>query len=845
MLSSFWRRKNGRLVQRLNAAVEATERMSEVYNAPKPPRVIIDTSYVERRSRQPTIARQHGEDPYAAEAAPPMTGMPAHAGFQEPEPGFDAADLADWHRSAAPDQSQALPEHDNAFAPATADAWDGDVSLLKEAVEQLELAEQREADALQELEIMRRKAAELEAAVDTEREARRSAEAVTARSQTTATAADVLTTPLASSAALSANAIADTEARARLEAKLMLEQAARRESEAQRDAARQQLNDLKADIEALREAAKEADKEQQKAIPNDAWSESEAHEEIAALRSRNEELAAEAARAREGLSRAESEARTARKTTEAVRKEAADLRQTVTKTSELEKELADAKTREADARAETGNLQTRIEALEAQIAGIHSDHAAKTANALKDAEQAAAEVAALRLAADQAAERRACADDETSKRHVVLLKDVETLRGHIAGLEAAGTKEREAAQRALDEANKKIAALHTAARERDERDDRTVQENRDSEKRAVEALAEVEILREQIATMNETLEAERQAAANAAAEALTQIESLRLAAQEIAADSTQTVTEESAKAETLRSELDALRKQVHEMETALVAAQAACLNAQFERDNARQQASDAEARIAALANRVPSHSSMPSVATNEPPVFKSASAANDLATPAANNRSRDVEHAKSPASALVEATEGAAAQTIQLDTVAAAHDTAPRDEPVASQQIAVIPPPLPQALTWPAVDSKPADIPVTGDFTVYATGPAGSAVEADDSQQRGREKRVASRMAITLWTEAWGQPLSCFLVDKSSRGAKIEMKPDRIFGGTNRIAIGDRLTLTFYYPQERTSVFCDVIWMEGNFLGVRYYGQFHTEFNKARPNQRRRFGAAE
>lgn len=109
----------------------------------------------------------------------------------------------------------------------------------------------------------------------------------------------------------------------------------------------------------------------------------------------------------------------------------------------------------------------------------------------------------------------------------------------------------------------------------------------------------------------------------------------------------------------------------------------------------------------------------------------------------------------------------------------------------------------------------------------------------DDIDLRSREKRVASRMAVTLWTEAWGQPLSCFLVDKSSRGAKIEMKPDRIFGGNNRINVGDRLTLTFYYPQERTSVFCDVMWMDGNFLGVKYYGQFNTEYNRLRANAKR------
>ena len=180
MLSSFWRRKNGRLIARLNAAIEAGDRLSEAYNAPKPPRVAIDTSYVERKSRQPTNAHEHDDagcppDPYApvsesAHQSPHCDQDQASAGLYDAgEPGvahdydgvsYDAdlppAPTDTTHAGADQSESQASLEGPDALA---------EMELLKEALEQIELAEQREAEALEALQAAQRRAEELEATV--------------------------------------------------------------------------------------------------------------------------------------------------------------------------------------------------------------------------------------------------------------------------------------------------------------------------------------------------------------------------------------------------------------------------------------------------------------------------------------------------------------------------------------------------------------------------------------------------------------------------------------------------------------------------------------------------------
>lgn len=842
MLSSFWRRKNGRLVQRLNAAIETSERLSEVYNAPKPPRVVIDTSYVEHKSRQPTIARNFDDDPAA------ITGTPQHADVQ----GY----VHDAEHNGS-DEAVGFERDDES---ANGEALAGDVALLKEAVEQLELAEQREAEALQELDTMRRRTEELEAAVATEREARRTAEAASDEAKAAAaSAAGELAALRSSLPAPERSAPAEAEARARLEAKLMLEQAARRKAEAQRDQASQALTEAHDEIEVLRKniatdaAARQTDNAE-------SSSQSDVLEEVAALRLQNEELAAEAAKAREALSRAESDVKAARRATEAARKEAAALREATVKAGEVENELVASKSREADACAKAQRLDSRIEELVAQISDIERERTAEQQAARKQVAESTAQLEAMRLASEHLAEERAHKDADFNNRNEMLLKDVETLRGQLAGLEAAAAKERETARKAAAKASDEIAALRAAAKEQAENKAR---ESGQAEQHTTEALAQVETLRKQLAKAEENRDAERKAAARAAADAATEIESLRLAAQEVATSQLKTAAEENATIEMLRGKLEALRQRADELETAFTAAEAARLSAEFDRENARKEADEAEARLAALHNQPPVQSSSQGFTLSEPPVFRTTAAVSDVASPYARRKTMDAEPtpsdrtspllaeaaadvpASEPPSGYEDAsTSGEPSSDAQRQTWEVETATLRDDDEVATQHIANMPPPLPQTSESASVDTRPAHAPADAGDGLHPNALPDSLADADEAERRGREKRVPSRMAVTLWTEAWGQPLSCFLIDKSSRGAKIEMKPDRIFGGNNRINVGDRLTLTFYYAQERTSVFCDVMWMDGNFLGVKYYGQFHTEINKPRPAQRGRFGAA-
>lgn len=815
MLSSFWRRKNVRLVQRLNAAIETTERLSEVYNAPKSPRVAIDTSYVDRKSRHPTITHSQNNNPHRASPAD-HTDAGVNA---DDARGYDASSLKDL--GPAHSDETAPVHHDTHHAegtstfephaePATAESWGDNISLIKEAVEQLELAERRETETLQELESLRRRTEELKAAITAEKEARRAAEAASDEAKALAVSTTQELSSLRSSPTTAAAPEGtETQVRAHLEAKLMLEQVARREADAQREKISKSLNEANEQIEALRKAAAEVSAAPTQ--PPVLSPSNETLEEIAALRARNDELAGEAAKAREALMRAQSDVKAAQQAADAANKQVVTLREASTKLSDIENELSATKAREAEASAKAQSLESRIQELDSQISSIEADRSREQEASHKQAEDNAAEIAALRLAAEQLTEQCTRKDDDLRKRHEALLNEGEQLRGHIAGIEAALANERETAKASIDAANAEIAALRATTQELT--DNRT-RESSEFEQHTAATLSQVEALRSQIAKLEDERDTERRAAAKAASEAATEIEALRQAAQELATGRAHTEAEESAKIEELRRELDALRHRANQLESDLASAEAARLSAEFDRDTAQEKYNEAETKLAALHEQRPAQPSPAPIVTTEPPVFRTTSTANAGALIPTSDSSPEPSPTHPEPSIFAQHSDDTPVETTQVRTTKTSVEVNDTPKPSA---------------------------PAGGEFTACSNDhdPA----QADgEPERRGREKRQPSQMAVTLWTESWGQPLSCFLVDKSSRGAKIEMKPDRIFGGNNRINVGDRLTLTFYYAHERTSVFCDVMWMDGNFLGVKYYGQFHTEINKPRPTPHRRSG---
>ncbi len=138
----FWRRNNKRLLERLSDVVETSERTRASYR-PKPRRVIIDTSFVEPDTNQedPHTEWQAGHleietAEIAGESGRTLgesdVGLPPEASITHPE-----ADPENGSETDGPAMDPALA-HEHA-----------EFSILEEAINQLELATQREADALE------------------------------------------------------------------------------------------------------------------------------------------------------------------------------------------------------------------------------------------------------------------------------------------------------------------------------------------------------------------------------------------------------------------------------------------------------------------------------------------------------------------------------------------------------------------------------------------------------------------------------------------------------------------------------------------------------------------------
>ena len=101
------------------------------------------------------------------------------------------------------------------------------------------------------------------------------------------------------------------------------------------------------------------------------------------------------------------------------------------------------------------------------------------------------------------------------------------------------------------------------------------------------------------------------------------------------------------------------------------------------------------------------------------------------------------------------------------------------------------------------------------------------------SDQR-HSRRVAAQTPATIWCEGMSQPMNCTMRDRSPSGALLEFPADRFNLGITEIVIGDRVTLTFASSQERTSVACLVMRVDGRRCGVKFAGQFNTQALKTR-----------
>ena len=342
--------------------------------------------------------------------------------------------------------------------------------------------------------------------------------------------------------------------------------------------------------------------------------------------------------------------------------------------------------------------------------GLQSEYASAREAARKEvekkAETAAAEIAALKLAAEHLTKQRALEDSDALKRHEALVKSAESMRGHIAGLESAAATDRETAQKTLEKANEEISALRAAVKElTDEKTHKTTE----ADQRATTATAETKALSEQLAQLKSCLNAERDAAAKAAVQAAAQIENLRLTSQEIANERAEAATKEDATIKALQGELESQHKRADTLETDLNASEAARLNAEFDRDNARKETREVEFRLTALRHKsdMPTDAAKPVVA--EPPIFKSAAPANDikLGSTRPQDAANDEESDNAPQQNKT-STDKVPGQDVSSQTDGKIAADWPRDIDNAPQPLSIVPPLQPQAVAQPQTTTPTA-----------------------------------------------------------------------------------------------------------------------------------------
>ena len=160
----FWRRRNERLAARLSSVVETCERVRKSFTPP-PPRVVIDTSFLEASAQA-----QNASEPSPAELpAGTDAGLEQdHASEAQPGVATEQREL-DARLEGEVLREQAPPAGDEA-------AWSAaevqrEIATLHEAVEQTELVARREIEA------QRERIERLEAETQREQAARREAEA--------------------------------------------------------------------------------------------------------------------------------------------------------------------------------------------------------------------------------------------------------------------------------------------------------------------------------------------------------------------------------------------------------------------------------------------------------------------------------------------------------------------------------------------------------------------------------------------------------------------------------------------------------------------------------------------
>lgn len=771
MREFFWRRRNARLLTRLNSVVETSERVRKSYR-PKAPRVVIDTSYVEqaRGGNSPLASAGHSaqtavEDDLYGEAEADV--------FCQRRPPYDDNEHSDgdYGEHDGGDLQTSVGGNDLDYGE---EAAAEDFDLLKEAVAQLELADRREAElrereaaALDEVRTLRDLVDELNRTLVGEQKARAEArnglatlhEAYQKLDQADrADKADQRRDD-----GLQQKLKSQQERVARLEVMLNQEQASRAAAERMAVEARQQAGELQSQIEQLTRAkAKDSESKER---------EQKAQQEAAELRQKLASL--EAASADETTRRRDAEARCkkAEQTSADSERRLADAERRLAVASEAAGQMEDITRREKEARQKLEIALTEL------------------AQAVRQADELADGMASLEAKLGEQSGALLASESECQRLEQALSE-----AGHMAATVAKLTKKVEATERDLVKARRREAELSS----------RLIEASKRAE--AAEAAASEEQAARQEATMR--LEQAEMAAADAARE-LTEVR--------IAADSRSAL---KSAGDEKNAGQDGLSQRIAELELELV--------------EARHREGDVVRQLGVVKKRGAQ--------------FEEAVSAEQAARHAAEERMELAERAAEEAADALSSFKVEAARReaellarIELGRMADAAATTGGTEttPAKTSAASYEPPSKVPSVMRGAFGTAQQPAPAPAQATAETAGsdeflPPAKLGQTAKGKQARRDQRFASRMPVTLWRQGMSQAVNCTLLDKSASGARVELPQTKFGESMSAVGIGDKLTLTFTTAQERSSVSCQIMWMDGRQCGLKYCGPFHTEVIKSR-----------
>ncbi|MGI9479814.1 MAG: PilZ domain-containing protein [Hyphomicrobiaceae bacterium] len=869
----FWRRKNARLATRLNTLVETSERARKTRRR-APSRVVIDTSYVEQADAKGPSPAQELND------AEGQDGLYEHVVYETADPSATyAADDYQPQTEAASDYDGSDPEHHDDEASI----------LLREAIEQLDHAEagqaealEREAAALKEIEAQRERLDALEAGLADANVARAQAEQALENEQNNVERP----APAATSAKRDAELEQDLEThRAMVEslsADLRHEQKTRAQTNGDLKAANARAAAAELKLDELRDT--EADYNKAKADATAAKARAAAAEkDVETSHERCQALEAELGEARSARAAAEDASATAEKLIKEREQQIETLEQAARDAAALEQRAADAEAETADVRVALQTAQDDVTALTEKAAGYErtcaelSDVTAELAEAQRHAKQCADREATVRdeLAAQQATNENLEAELEAVRKSIA---DVETAHAdRVAALDSEIVELRDAAAEQGDDAEARV----TAAREEAETQHAAVARLEADLKAQREALDDVETDKEMLtaraAASERRLVETQSAAAETEAKLRAEIDALREASVasngesdtagghdqaaffgEDNADPQRTVAGERARAVQLENERDVLRRQLAEVQRAADAAMEQVRDGELELADLRQavaeQASAEEERAEAPERETAVRQELEAERGRLDDIVAELEQERAARTEAETRLNEALKQAAEEGSETPDSF--AVGGTVELEPAEAEPPQKPQEETATDLVIAKMPdvpaPTVLSELASPvALGAKrsnriagKSDTNSVSSAALHATGPTarlGSVIQnriakatakKEDAKEHRRAKRVASRKLASLWQDGMSAPLSCTMLDRSSTGAKLEVLTDRFNDRMNEISVGDRFMVTQTYAHERTSVTCEIMWVNGQRCGVRFCGQIHTEIQK-------------